>query len=47
MDLIEFNEHLTELDLGLEKEDLLLVKAKYDPESKGIIYYEHFCLDVA
>ena len=43
MDLIEFNEKLTDLGIGLEVEDLQLVKAKYDPEAKGIIYYEHFC----
>lgn len=35
-----------EVNLGLRPEDEQLVKNKYDPENKGLIYYINFCEDV-
>jgi hypothetical protein len=44
--VVEFNEILTDLGLGLNKDDLVLVRSRYDPEHKGVIYYDFFCTEI-
>lgn len=47
LDITVFNEILTDAGLGLNDNDLRLVKLRYDPEKKGCIYYDFFCDEIA